>query len=1086
MYCVHLSPTQLRNNAVRGLIQRVQFGEIKSWLSPPSYDSDYGNIKAQRTPNTCEWIFERDEFKAWNEGLSRYLWIHGKPGCGKSVIASTVVESLKTVGGGSKESQKRHLGYVFCDKKDETKRDPRAVMKILVWQIVSRNDLLPTQKEMILSAWRAAPDSRALSRSHPGGIQHAVALFEFFERLIAPYLSCSIIIDGLDECEHPGALLDWLLRLTNNSPPIRLLFVSQNVGSVADQYLFDPNRSTIEIKPESTDTDIATYIGTRLPKILTPGTPVYSEVRRVLLNKAQGMFLWVKLAIGRMETISKSYSMESRLSEVAEEFPKGLDEFFVYILERMLKGSEGSQSIDGDSTLIKEDICRALEYVLWSFRPLGIEELQLALRLSTTESTTSQIHESIDSAKFKKQISSLCAPLLQFHGNGTVTIVHSTFLDFMGTKLREIPGFQGFSQPVMVHCKLVTACLRYLKSEDFAYFIGFNILERMFRSMQGSLYPFKDYATRYWWLHLAQQHPLNEACSSQPINREARDFINSDQAITWLESYIQGQPRWSSGSTKYFLSAVERCVGNKGWAIQLLQRALDGRTSQLEEKHQDTLQAQNNLFAVYFLQGSFKQAQRLGLQLLEVRKRVFGEDHPDTLAVMGNLAAVYGRQGRLKEAEELGLQLVEIQKRVSGKEHLDTLQAMHNLVVVYYDQGRFNEAQTIALQLIGIGKRVLGEEHPYTLGAIGSLAEVYCRQGHLKEAEALELQRVEAQKRVSGGEDLVTLEAMIDLARVYGDQGRLEEAKTLILQALEARKRMLGREHPDTLTSMSTLASVHLRQGHLKEAEKLELQALEAWKRIPDWEGPHALNVIGNLSLVYCTQGRLKEAEALGLQVLETRRRRFGEEDLNTLVAMLILASVYQEQRRFGEAETLILHVSESGRRIFGIEHPVTLGGMSNLASLYHDQGHLKEAEDLGLQVLDIQKRIYDVEHLDTLSVMGNLALVYYKQGRLKEAEALGLKVLEARRRVTGEGHPETLTAMGNLALVYEGQGRLEVAEALGLKVLEGRKILLGNEHPVTLKTMSYLAAGYKKLGRLEDAEELNTQVAEATSSAAT
>ena len=66
---------------------------------------------------------------------------------------------------------------------------------------------------------------------------------------------------------------------------------------------------------------------------------------------------------------------------------------------------------------------------------------------------------------------------------------------------------------------------------------------------------------------------------------------------------------------------------------------------------------------------------------MEARKKVLGQEHPDTLNSMANLASTFWSQGRWKEAEELGVQVVEARKRVLGQEHPDTLTCMANLAM---------------------------------------------------------------------------------------------------------------------------------------------------------------------------------------------------------------------------------------------------------------------------------------------------------------------------------------------------------------------------------------------------------------------
>jgi Tetratricopeptide repeat len=49
---------------------------------------------------------------------------------------------------------------------------------------------------------------------------------------------------------------------------------------------------------------------------------------------------------------------------------------------------------------------------------------------------------------------------------------------------------------------------------------------------------------------------------------------------------------------------------------------------------------------------------------MEMTKRLLGQEHPGTLSSMNNLASTYQNQGRWKEAEELGVQVMETTKRV--------------------------------------------------------------------------------------------------------------------------------------------------------------------------------------------------------------------------------------------------------------------------------------------------------------------------------------------------------------------------------------------------------------------------------------
>ena len=48
-----------------------------------------------------------------------------------------------------------------------------------------------------------------------------------------------------------------------------------------------------------------------------------------------------------------------------------------------------------------------------------------------------------------------------------------------------------------------------------------------------------------------------------------------------------------------------------------------------------------NLAKIFAGKGNFKEAEQLGLQVLDLRKKLLGTEHPDTLTSMGNLAKIY-------------------------------------------------------------------------------------------------------------------------------------------------------------------------------------------------------------------------------------------------------------------------------------------------------------------------------------------------------------------------------------------------------------------------------------------------------------
>ena len=466
--------------------------------------------------------------------------------------------------------------------------------------------------------------------------------------------------------------------------------------------------------------------------------------------------------------------------------------------------------------------------------------------------------------------------------------------------------------------------------------------------------------------------------------------------------------------------------------------------------------------------GDWNNAKQLGVQVLDMRKKLLGAEHPDTLKGMGTLAKEYRNLGKLNEAEQLEVQVLDMRKKLLGAEHPDTLWTMGNLAATYWNQGRLNEAEQLGVQVLDMRKKLLGAEHPDTLRTMDSVAITYSNLGKWNEAEHLEVQVLDMRKKLLGTEHPDTLKSMATLAIEYRNLGKLKEAEQLEVQVLDMKQKLLGAEHPETLWTMGNLATTYSNLGKWNEAEQLEVQVLDMSKKVFGTEHLNTLGAMGSLAATYSHLGKLNEAEKLEVQVLDMRKKLLGAEHPQTLGTMGNLAATYSNMGRWNEAEQLEVQVLDMRKKLFGAEHPDTLSAMGNLAIEYRNLEKWNEAEQLEVQVLDMRKKLLGAEHPDTLRTMGSLAVTYSNLGKWNEAEQLKVQILDMRKKLLGAEHPNTLSAMGSLATTYSNMGKLNEAEQLEAQVLDLRRKLLGAEHPDTLRSMKNLAMIHKSLKKSE------------------
>ena len=69
---------------------------IFAWLSPADPLLNHAAARRKHEPTTGHRFLDSAQFGSWRRGLNSALWIYGKPGSGKTILASTIIEHLRT------------------------------------------------------------------------------------------------------------------------------------------------------------------------------------------------------------------------------------------------------------------------------------------------------------------------------------------------------------------------------------------------------------------------------------------------------------------------------------------------------------------------------------------------------------------------------------------------------------------------------------------------------------------------------------------------------------------------------------------------------------------------------------------------------------------------------------------------------------------------------------------------------------------------------------------------------------------------------------------------------------------------------
>lgn len=253
-------------------------------LSAPDPSTNYLKALKQRQPGTGIWFLESEQYAKWKTGLISSIWLHGIPGCGKTVLSSTILQNLYQYCDGDPG---KATVYFYFDFKDVQKQDPELMLRSLICQLSQQCVQIPVGLDTFLSSYENG-------RQPP---QHA--LLELMQQIIRGLPQSYIILDALDECKDCAELMNVLEAIAGwQLENLHTLMTSRRERDI-ESFLecFIEKQNIIGLQSQVVDKDIQSYVRHRLSndKSLSKwkkDSTVVQEIETALMNGAHGMYLY--------------------------------------------------------------------------------------------------------------------------------------------------------------------------------------------------------------------------------------------------------------------------------------------------------------------------------------------------------------------------------------------------------------------------------------------------------------------------------------------------------------------------------------------------------------------------------------------------------------------------------------------------------------------------------------------------------------------------------------------------------------------------------------------------------------------------
>ena len=249
---------------------------MRSWLSPPDPSINYYKALKQRQSNTGLWLIEGEKFQSWKINPSSFLWLHGMPGCGKSILFSSVVENLLEF---CDDDPGKAIAYFYFDFQDVEKQSSDLMIRSLISQLSQQCTRIPEPLKNLISSDKYRKPPRE-------------ALLQALKQLIKEIPDCFILLDALDECSDRLELMELIQTMAEwRYDSLHLLVTSRNERDIGDSIqLFAKDEDFIALESETVNKDIGAYVRQRLREgKLAKWHKDSAEIEAALMKKSYGM-----------------------------------------------------------------------------------------------------------------------------------------------------------------------------------------------------------------------------------------------------------------------------------------------------------------------------------------------------------------------------------------------------------------------------------------------------------------------------------------------------------------------------------------------------------------------------------------------------------------------------------------------------------------------------------------------------------------------------------------------------------------------------------------------------------------------------
>ncbi|KAK6331629.1 hypothetical protein TWF718_002178 [Orbilia javanica] len=464
-------------------LERIELDNEKKrvldWASNMNPRASYQTNLNFRHTGTAKWFADRDEYQEWKSTLGSRLWLFGSPGAGKSVMVSSIIESLIL-----EMEDGDAIAFHYCDYKS---KDPPTLDEILCSLVRQAS----AQRTSAFKTLKGAYDEHNSNGfTHSNLRDSGTDLPKLLSQVSKAYENLIIVVDGLDEYINREELAKQLMRLPEiGSNRIKVLVASRPETDL-ENILYACDKIEIAASKSDVQLYVASVVEERIRsrRLKLRGSDLKGLIQDGLVEGCKGMFQWVVCQIDYLCQLNNDKERRNALKNL----PPKLNDIYQRTLERVTSNK-------GAPEKNKEYLLRALRWLTFSMVPLTLSQVEEAASDLIDEDGFYDEGSILDEGK----ILELGGCLLRVNRETKcLEFSHFTVKDFflqLGNLSQCPPSLDFFKlNRVESHRWLAKFCLRYMMLRNFKDAYRFTT-DNEFLDLYN--YPLLGYVDYYWDEH---------------------------------------------------------------------------------------------------------------------------------------------------------------------------------------------------------------------------------------------------------------------------------------------------------------------------------------------------------------------------------------------------------------------------------------------------------------------------------------------------------------------------------------------------------------------------------------------------------